>query len=123
MQEFIFNINAPTRVGFQSPFINITMDVTVPTTLANQPVIIHGELQKETYVEFQEEMNMINKAFCEVMMAGDADGRIFTFPIPTYNVTNEFFDNPVTEDIMEMTAKYGIPYFANFINPNFPGRC
>jgi anaerobic ribonucleoside-triphosphate reductase len=116
MQEFIFNINVPTRVGFQSPFINITMDVTVPTTLANQPVIIHGELQKETYVEFQEEMNMINKAFCEVMMAGDADGRIFTFPIPTYNVTNEFFDNPVTEDIMEMTAKYGIPYFANFIN-------
>jgi anaerobic ribonucleoside-triphosphate reductase len=116
MQEFIFNINVPTRVGFQSPFINITMDVTVPATLANQPVIIHGELQKETYVEFQEEMNMINKAFCEVMMAGDADGRIFTFPIPTYNVTNEFFDNPVTEDIMEMTAKYGIPYFANFIN-------
>ena len=116
MQEFIFNINVPTRVGFQSPFINITMDVTVPTTLANQPVIIHGELQKETYVEFQEEMNMINKAFCEVMMAGDADGRIFTFPIPTYNVTNKFFDNPVTEDIMEMTAKYGIPYFANFIN-------
>jgi anaerobic ribonucleoside-triphosphate reductase len=116
MQEFIFNINVPTRVGFQSPFINITMDVTVPATLANQPVIIHGELQKETYVEFQEEMNMINKAFCEVMMTGDADGRIFTFPIPTYNVTNEFFDNPVTEDIMEMTAKYGIPYFANFIN-------
>lgn len=116
LQEFVFNLNVPTRVGFQTPFINITLDVTVPSVLADQPVIIGGELQKETYSEFQEEMNMINQVFCEVMMAGDADGRIFTFPIPTYNITTEFFDNPVSENIMEMTAKYGIPYFANFIN-------
>jgi len=116
MQEFIFNLNVPTRVGFQSPFINITMDVTVPGTLANQPAIIGGQMQKETYGEFQEEMNLLNKAFCKVMMAGDSDGRIFTFPIPTYNVTNDFFENPVIDEIMEMTAKYGIPYFANFIN-------
>ncbi len=116
MQEFVFNLNVPTRVGFQTPFINITLDVTVPSNLAGQPVLVGGVLQKETYGEFQEEMNLINRAFCEVMMAGDADGRIFTFPIPTYNVTSEFFHNPVSENIMEMTAKYGIPYFANFIN-------
>ncbi len=116
LQEFVFNLNVPTRVGFQTPFINITLDVTVPSILADQPVIIGGEPKDETYSQFQAEMNMINKAFCEVMMAGDADGRIFTFPIPTYNVTEEFFENPVSENIMEMTAKYGIPYFANFIN-------
>ncbi|MEW5920116.1 MAG: ribonucleoside triphosphate reductase [Bacillota bacterium] len=116
LQEFVFNLNVPTRVGFQTPFINITLDVTVPSILADQPVMVGGTLQKETYSEFQKEMNLINMAFCEVMMAGDADGRIFTFPIPTYNVTSEFFENPVSENIMEMTAKYGIPYFANFIN-------
>ena len=116
IQEFVFNLNVPTRVGFQTPFINITMDVTVPSVLANNPVIIGGERKEETYAEFQEEMNMINRAFCKVMMAGDAEGRIFTFPIPTYNVTEGFFRSPVIDDIMAMTAKYGIPYFANFIN-------
>ena len=116
LQEFVFNLNVPTRVGFQSPFINITLDVTVPSILRDQPAIIGGEPINESYSQFQEEMNLINKAFCEVMMAGDADGRIFTFPIPTYNVTDEFFQNPVSENIMEMTAKYGIPYFANFVN-------
>jgi len=116
LQEFVFNLNVPTRVGFQTPFINITLDVTVPSTLARQPVMVGGAPQSETYSEFQQEMDLINKAFCEVMMAGDADGRIFTFPIPTYNITEEFFSNPVAEKIMEMTAKYGIPYFANFIN-------
>ncbi|MGI5875423.1 MAG: ribonucleoside triphosphate reductase [Dethiobacteria bacterium] len=116
LQEFIFNLNVPTRVGFQSPFINITFDVIVPGTLAEQPVIIHGKPQAETYGDFQEEMNLLNKAFCEIMMAGDTDGRVFTFPIPTYNVTNEFFESPILEEIMKMTTKYGIPYFANFIN-------
>jgi len=116
LQEFVFNLNVPTRVGFQTPFINITLDVTVPATLARQPVMAGGAPQSENYSEFQQEMDLINEAFCEVMMAGDADGRIFTFPIPTYNVTEEFFNNPVAGKIMEMTAKYGIPYFANFIN-------
>jgi len=116
IQEFVFNLNVPTRVGFQTPFVNITFDITVPSFLADQPVIIGGEPQRETYAGFQEEMNLINRAFCEVMMAGDAEGRIFTFPIPTYNITRSFFENPVADSIMEMTAKYGIPYFANFIN-------
>ncbi len=116
MQEFVFNLNVPTRVGFQTPFINITFDVTVPSNLASQPAIIGGELQDETFSQFQEEMDLINRAFCEVMMAGDAEERIFTFPIPTYNITENFFASPVSDKIMEMTAKYGIPYFANFIN-------
>jgi len=117
MQEFIFNLNVPTRVGFQTPFVNITMDVTVSSVLASQPVIIGGELRKESYGEFQHEMDMLNLAFCEVMMEGDARGRIFTFPIPTYNITPEFeWDGEVACKILEMTARYGIPYFANFIN-------
>lgn len=117
MQEFIFNLNVPTRVGFQTPFVNITMDVTVSSVLANQPAIIGGEFKNETYGEFQEEMDMLNLAFCEVMMEGDARGRIFTFPIPTYNITPQFdWESPVVERILEMTARYGIPYFANFVN-------
>lgn len=117
MQEFIFNLNVPTRVGFQTPFVNITMDVVVPRTLAEEPVIIGGKPQDRQYKEFQAEMDMLNTAFCEVMMQGDAKGRIFSFPIPTYNIYEGFdWDSPVVEKIMEMTAKYGIPYFANFIN-------
>jgi ribonucleoside-triphosphate reductase len=117
IQEFLFNCNVPTRVGFQTPFTNITMDVKVPGHLKNQPVVIGGENQKETYADFQEEMDMINKAFAEVMMAGDAKGRPFTFPIPTYNITKDFdWDNSALESVWEMTAKYGIPYFSNFIN-------
>lgn len=117
MQEFIFNINVPTRVGFQTPFTNITMDLVVPSILADEPVIVGGQMMEETYSDFQHEMDMINLAFAEVMMEGDASGRIFTFPIPTYNITKEFdWDSPVVEKIMEMTAKYGLPYFSNFIN-------
>lgn len=117
MQEFVFNLAVPTRVGFQTPFTNITMDLKVPSYMADEPVIIGGEMKKETYKEFQEEMNMINKAFIEVMLAGDASGRIFTFPIPTYNITKDFdWDNPAYDALWEMTAKYGIPYFSNFVN-------
>ena len=95
LQEFIFNINIPTRVGFQTPFTNITMDLYVPSILKDQPVIIGGEYQEQTYAQFQPEMDLFNRAFAEVMMAGDAKGRVFTFPIPTYNITADFnWDNP-----------------------------
>jgi len=117
MQEFVFNVNVPTRVGFQTPFTNITMDLVAPKNIAEESVIIGGVPQKEKYGEFQEEMNMINKAFAEVMSAGDATGRVFTFPIPTYNITKDFdWDDENLKPIWEMTAKYGIPYFANFVN-------
>lgn len=117
MQEFVFNMNVPTRVGFQTPFTNITMDLTVPSYYAEQPVIIGGELMEETYKDFQKEMDMLNKAFFEVMMQGDNSGRVFTFPIPTYNITKDFdWDNKNIEGLWEMAAKYGIPYFSNFIN-------
>ena len=117
LQEFIFNLAVPTRVGFQSPFTNITMDLDVPEYMAKEHVIIGGQPQMETYSNFQEEMNMINKAFAECMLEGDATGQVFTFPIPTYNITKDFdFDNPEYDLIWEMTAKYGIPYFSNFVN-------
>jgi anaerobic ribonucleoside-triphosphate reductase len=117
LQEFIFNLNVPTRVGFQTPFVNLTLDVVVSPTLAKEPVIIGGERLEESYGQFQKEMDLINEAFCEVMMEGDAKGRVFTFPIPTYNITTDFpWGSPVVDKIMAMTAKYGIPYFANFIN-------
>ncbi len=117
MQEFIFNINIPTRVGFQSPFTNITMDLEVSPLLKDAPVIIGGEKKEETYSEFQNEMNMLNNAFLEIMKEGDAKGRVFTFPIPTYNITKNFnWDNPELDALWESTARYGIPYFSNFIN-------
>ncbi len=117
IQEFVFNMNVPTRVGFQTPFTNITMDLTVPSYYADLAVIIGGEPQDKTYKEFQNEMNMLNKAFFEVMMEGDNSGRVFTFPIPTYNITKDFdWDNQELNGLWEMTAKYGIPYFSNFIN-------
>ena len=117
IQSFVFNMNVSTRVGFQTPFSNITMDITPPKTLAKEAVVIGGIAQKETYADFQEEMNMINRAFAEVMTEGDASGRIFTFPIPTYNIGKDFNWNDNRFDpIWEMTAKYGIPYFANFVN-------
>lgn len=119
MQEFIFNLNVPTRVGFQTPFTNITMDLTVPNYFKDEFVTIGGEIKEETYSNFQNEMNMINKAFFEIMMEGDATGQVFTFPIPTYNITKDFdFDNPELKGLWEMTAKYGVPYFSNFINSN-----
>lgn len=112
MQEFLFNMNVPTRVGFQTPFTNITMDLTVPDHFKDQPVIIGGEMKERTYSEFQDEMDLVNKAFAEVMMEGDSKGRVFSFPIPTYNITPNFdWDNPVLNPVWEMTAKYGIPYF------------
>ncbi len=117
MQEFIFNCAIPTRVGFQTPFLNVTLDLKPPKNLAGQPVIIGGQPQKETYAEFQEEMNLFNKAFAEVMSEGDAKGRVFTFPIPTYNITKDFdWDNPYLAGVWEMAAKYGVPYFTNYIN-------
>jgi ribonucleoside-triphosphate reductase len=117
MQEFVFNINVPTRVGFQTPFTNLTFDLAPSPVLRDQPVIIGGTLQDETYSEFQVEMDMVNRAFAEVMLEGDAKGRVFTFPIPTYNISKDFdWTNPVLEPIWRMTAKYGIPYFSNFIN-------
>jgi ribonucleoside-triphosphate reductase (formate) len=117
LQEFVFNINVPTRVGFQTPFTNITLDLTVPSTYASTPVIIGGTPQNELYKDFQSEMDMFNRAFLEVMNEGDAKGRVFTFPIPTYNITKDFnWDNPAIAGLWEVTAKYGIPYFANFIN-------
>lgn len=117
MQEFIFNINVPTRVGFQTPFTNVTMDLQAPDHFADMQVIIGGVQQKETYKEFQEEMDMFNRAFFEVMTEGDGAGRVFTFPIPTYNITKNFnWDNPNLVGLWEMTAKFGIPYFSNFIN-------
>ncbi len=117
LQEFVFNVNIPTRVGFQTPFTNITMDMTVSPNYADSSILIGGKAQKETYKEFQKEMDMLNDAFLEVMIEGDAKGRVFTFPIPTYNVTKDFdWDNSTTNLLWEATAKYGIPYFSNFIN-------
>jgi ribonucleoside-triphosphate reductase len=117
MQEFLFNLAVPTRVGFQTPFTNLTMDLEVPNYMKDEPAIIGGIPQKETYKEFKPEIEMINKAFAECMIEGDAEGRVFTFPIPTYNITKDFdWNNPEYELIWEMTAKYGIPYFSNFIN-------
>jgi ribonucleoside-triphosphate reductase (formate) len=117
LQEFVFNINIPTRVGFQTPFTNITMDLVVPSTFKDSPIIIGGEYKSITYGDFQEEMDILNAAFAEVMMEGDAKGRVFTFPIPTYNITADFdWANPRLENIWKMTGKYGIPYFSNFVN-------
>lgn len=117
IQEFIFNLNVPTRVGFQSPFTNITLDLTCPSHYAGQPVVIGGEFMEKTYSDFQPEMDILNRAFFEVMSEGDANGRIFSFPIPTINLTRDFdWDNPMLDGLWEMTGKYGIPYFSNFIN-------
>ena len=117
LQEFVFNINIPTRVGFQTPFTNITMDLKAPSILEHQYAVIGGKEQHETYGEFQPEMDMINQAFAEVMIEGDAKGRVFTFPIPTYNITTDFdWNNPNLDIIWKMTGKYGIPYFSNFVN-------
>lgn len=117
LQEFMFNINVPTRVGFQTPFTNITLDLKVPDFIKDQPVIIGGKPQEVTYGDFQPEMDIFNAAFAEVMADGDARGRVFSFPIPTYNITPDFdWDNPAYDKIWEITARYGIPYFSNFVN-------
>ena len=117
LQEFVCNVNVPTRVGFQTPFTNITLDLECPSYMQGQPVVIGGELQDTNYGDHQEEMNMFNRALLEVLTEGDASGRVFTFPIPTYNITKDFnWDNPVIENLWEASAKYGIPYFSNFVN-------
>lgn len=117
VQSFVFNLNIPTRVGFQTPFTNITLDITPHPMLKNLPVVIGGKRMEKTYGEFQKEMDMFNKALCEVMMEGDGAGRSFSFPIPTINITKDFpWDSEVANLIMEMTRKFGTPYFANFIN-------
>ena len=117
LQEFIFNINIPTRVGFQTPFTNITLDLTVPDFMKDEPVIYAGKIMDDTYGEMQEEIDMFNVALAEVMTEGDAKGRVFTFPIPTYNITRDFdWESPVSQKIFELSAKYGVPYFSNFIN-------
>ena len=117
IQEFVFNMNVPTRVGFQTPFSNITLDLQVPSNYKDEAVIIGGKPQKKKYADFQKQMNMINKAFAEVMSEGDSQNRVFTFPIPTYNISKEFdWEDKALKPIWEMTAKYGMPYFANFIN-------
>jgi len=117
LQEFIFNINVPTRVGFQCPFSNLTFDIKVPRTLKDEPVIYCGKPTEDAYGDFQAEMDLFNTAFCDVMLEGDSKGRVFTFPIPTINVTKEFdWNSPVVDKFMEITCKYGIPYFSNYIN-------
>ena len=117
VQQFVFNLNVPSRWGMQTPFTNITLDWTVPDDLKDKQPLIGGVRQTFTYAECQSEMDLINKAFIEVMTNGDRKGRIFTFPIPTYNVTKEFkWDTENAKLLFEMTAKYGIPYFQNFMN-------
>jgi ribonucleoside-triphosphate reductase (formate) len=116
LQEFMFNCMVPTRVGFQTPFINVSLDIKVPSFLKKQPVIIGGKPQEENYGDFQEEMDLFNKVFYEVLMEGDAKGRPFTFPIPTVSIGKDFdWDNPALDSMWEATAKYGINYFSNFV--------
>ena len=117
MQELIFNLNVPSRWGTQTPFTNLTFDWTCPADLADEHPLIGDELCDFTYGDLAEEMGMINRAFMEIMTTGDAEGRVFTFPIPTYNITRDFdWDDPDVELLFTMTAKYGLPYFQNFIN-------
>ncbi|MGE5093805.1 MAG: ribonucleoside triphosphate reductase [Betaproteobacteria bacterium] len=117
IQELIYNLNVPSRWGTQTPFTNLTFDWTCPEDLRQQVPLIGGEEMPFTYGDLQHEMDMINRAYIEVMMAGDAKGRVFTFPIPTYNITPDFdWKHPNTEALFEMTAKYGLPYFQNFLN-------
>lgn len=117
VQQFVFNLNVPSRWGMQTPFTNITLDWTVPDDLAAARPRIAGMEQAFTYADCKPEMDMINRAFIEVMTAGDAKGRVFTFPIPTYNVTKDFdWESENAERLFAMTAKYGIPYFQNFVN-------
>ena len=117
MQEFIYNMNVPTRVGFQTPFTNVTLDLKPSGIAASEAVIIGGKPVNARYKDFQKEIDMFNRAFAEVMSEGDAQGRVFTFPIPTYSITKNFdWDNKNLESVWEMTRKYGIPYFANYVN-------
>jgi ribonucleoside-triphosphate reductase len=116
IQKLIFGLNVPSRWGWQTPFSNLTFDWTVPEDMKDKFVIVGGQEQDSTYGEYQKEMDMINRAFLELMIEGDQGGRVFTFPIPTYNLTSEFnWDSPNADLLFEVTAKYGIPYFQNYI--------
>jgi ribonucleoside-triphosphate reductase len=117
LQEFLYNMAVPTRVGFQCPFSNITLDLKPSASFAKQPVIIGGKAQKETYSEFEEEMKILNKAFYEVMLEGDKTGKPFHFPIPTINITKDFpWEDPAFDLVFQASGKYGTNYFANYIN-------
>lgn len=124
IQEFIYNLNVPSRWGTQTPFTNLTFDWVCPDDLQEQIPVIAGKEMPFTYGDLQKEMDMINQAYIEVMIAGDAKGRVFTFPIPTYNITNDFpWESENAERLFDMTAKYGLPYFQNFINSDMdPGQ-
>ena len=123
IQELVFNLNVPSRWGTQTPFTNLTFDWTCPDDLADQRPLVGGRLADFTYGDLASEMAMINRAFLSVMTEGDADGRAFTFPIPTYNITKDFgWDSPEADALFRMTAKYGLPYFQNFVNSDLdPG--
>jgi ribonucleoside-triphosphate reductase len=117
LQEFFFNMNVPTRVGFQTPFTNVTLDLTIPEFMKNEPIAFSGKMMDTTYGDMQAEMEMFNMAYANIMSQGDSKSRVFTFPIPTYNITKDFgWDSPIAQKIFEVTAKYGVPYFSNFIN-------
>lgn len=117
LQGFVFNMNIPSRWGCQTPFSNLTFDWVCPSDMKDKKAIVGGKRQEFTYGDCQKEMDIINKAFIEVMQEGDASGRIFTFPIPTYNITKDFnWDSENATLLFNMTAKYGIPYFQNFVN-------
>src|SRR3972149_1807446 len=117
LQEFFFNMNVPTRVGFQTPFTNLTLDLTVPDFMKEEAVLFNGKVTGDTYGSMTKEMQMFNSAFAKIMEQGDSKGRVFTFPIPTYNITKDFaWASPVAKAVFEVTAKYGVPYFSNFVN-------
>jgi len=119
MQRLVFSLNVPSKWGFEMPFVNFTFDIQPPEDLAKKKVIIGGKEQKNTYGDYQKEMEMINKAFLEVMLEGDDLGRIFTFPIPTYNLTKDFdWDSETARLLFKVTARFGIPYFQNYIGSN-----
>lgn len=123
VQMFIYDINVASRWGGQTPFTNITFDLRVPEDLKDLQAIWAGRMLDSTYADYQEEMEMINKAFMEIMTEGDMNGRIFTFPIPTYNITKDFdWDSEISRSLFEMTAKYGIPYFQNFVSSDLDPR-
>jgi len=117
LQQFVFKMNVPLDKGFQAPFSNVSLDIVPPKSIAEENVIIGGKMMKEKYGDFQKEMLIFNKAFAKVMMEGDSKGRVFVWPIPTYSITKDFpWDEPKLKPVWEMTAKFGIPYFSNFVN-------
>ncbi|MEI6378895.1 MAG: ribonucleoside triphosphate reductase [Candidatus Falkowbacteria bacterium] len=117
LQEFVFNLNVPTRVGFQTPFTNVTLDVTPSKMIGEEHVVLGGQIMPDRYGDFQSEMDTFNEAFSEVMIEGDGRGRMFPFPIPTYCIDKNFdWQRPSLEKMWEMTAKFGVPYFSNFVN-------